>query len=113
MRIAGLIIPFVLLGSAVAQEAKTELTKWQDGKAACVSLTYDDSSINQFRIDIPLLNERNMPGTFFIETGSIVGSKNLPMFVGRPPMDIIRETASVPTNKENALERISLLNYLN
>ena len=102
----------LLLAPLYAQEPVTELTKWQDAKAACVSLTYDDSSINQFRIDVPLLNERNMPGTFFIITGDIQGSKYQPTFVGRPVMDIIRESATVPTTRENALERTSLLNYL-
>src|SRR5262250_1338584 len=89
-----------------AEPAHTEITKWQDGKDACVSLTFDDSSINQFRIDIPLLNERHMPGTFFVITNGIEGSKNAPAFVGRPMMDIIRESAQTPTNKENALERL-------
>lgn len=95
-----------------AQEPRTEITKWQDGKQACVSLTFDDSSVNQFRIDMPLLNERGLPGTFFIETGNIEGSHYRPAFAGRPVMDIIRESEKVPTTKENALERTSLLNYL-
>ncbi|HXB69394.1 MAG TPA: polysaccharide deacetylase family protein [Candidatus Acidoferrales bacterium] len=95
-----------------AEPARTEIMKWQDGKDACISLTFDDSSINQFRIDMPLLNERGMPGTFFIETGAIQGSRNQPAFVGRPIMDIIRESAKAPTSKDNALERTSMLNYL-
>lgn len=94
------------------QEQTTEIAKWQDGKAACVSLTYDDSSINQFRIDMPLLDERHMPGTFYIVTGAIQGLKNGPTFVGRPIMDIIRESGKVTTTKDNALERTSALNYL-
>jgi len=101
-----------LLTPAWGQEPRTEITKWQDGKAACISLTYDDSTINQFRIDIPLLNERHIPGTFFVITGDIQGSRNQPTFVGRPIMEILRESAPVPTTKENALERISMLNYL-
>src|SRR5438045_1492395 len=104
---------WILLAAPLwGQDPRTEITKWQDDKAACVSLTYDDSSINQFRIDIPLLNERSMPGTFFIVTGDIHGSRNQPTFVGRPVMDIIRESAKIPTTKENALERTSMLNYL-
>ena len=99
-------------GTVWAQDPRTEITKWQDGKQACVSLTFDDSSINQFRIDMPLLNERGLPGTFFIETGNIVGSRYRPAFAGRPIMDIIRQSEKVPTTKENALERTSLLNYL-
>ena len=106
------LLGLLLLAPVWAEEPHTEIMKWQDGKAACVSLTYDDSSINQFRIDIPLLNERNMPGTFFVVTGDIEGSRNQPIFVGRPIMDILRESEKTPTTKENALERISVLNYL-
>src|SRR5947209_17143012 len=95
-----------------AQPPHTDITKWQDGKEACISLTFDDSSINQFRIDMPLLNERRIPGTFFVITNGIQGSKNAPAFVGRPMMEIIRESAQIPTNQQNALERLSLLNYL-
>src|SRR5258706_8446866 len=95
-----------------AETPRTEITKWQDGKQACVSLTFDDSSINQFRIAIPLLNERGLRGTFFIITGGIQGSRNKPVFAGRPMMDIIRESAAVPTTKQNLLERTSLLNHL-
>jgi peptidoglycan/xylan/chitin deacetylase (PgdA/CDA1 family) len=107
-----IILGLLLLAPVLAQEPQTEITKWQDGKAACVSLTYDDSSINQFRIDIPLLNDRNMLGTFFIITGNIQGTRNQPTFTGRPIMDILRESEKVPTTKENSLERISMLNYL-
>jgi peptidoglycan/xylan/chitin deacetylase (PgdA/CDA1 family) len=99
-------------GTVWAQDPRTAITRWQDGKQACVSLTFDDSSINQFRIDMPLLNERGLPGTFFIETGNIVGSRYRPAFAGRPIMDIIRQSEKVPTTRENALERTSLLNYL-
>ena len=58
-----IIVGLLLLAPLLAEEPQTEITKWQDGKSACVSLTYDDSSINQFRIDIPLLNERNTQTT--------------------------------------------------
>jgi peptidoglycan/xylan/chitin deacetylase (PgdA/CDA1 family) len=102
---------FVLAVHA-ADTPRTEITKWQDGKDACISLTFDDSSINQFRIDIPLLNERSIPGTFFIITGDIQDSKHQPAFVGRPMMEIIRESAGTPTNEQNVFERLSLLNYL-
>ena len=90
----------------------TEITKWQDGKQACVSLTFDDSSINQFRIGIPLLNERGLPATFFVITGNIPGSRFRASFTGRPIMEIIRESETVPTSRENLFERTSLLNYL-
>ena len=95
-----------------AELPRTEITKWQDGKAACVSITYDDSSLNQFRVAEPLMNERHLVGTFFVVTGGIQGSKNQAAFVGRPIMDILRESQTVPTTKDNLLERVSLLNYL-
>ncbi|MEX2260836.1 MAG: polysaccharide deacetylase family protein [Bryobacteraceae bacterium] len=106
-------IGLLLVAALRGQETPhTEITKWQDGKQACVSPTFDDSSINQFRIGIPLLNERGLPATFFIVTGNIPGSRYRASFVGRPMMDIIRESASVPTTKENLFERTSLLNHL-
>src|SRR5215813_13254543 len=56
----------VVAGLHAAEPPRTEITRWQDGKEACISLSFDDSSINQFRVDIPLLNERRIPGTFFV-----------------------------------------------
>jgi peptidoglycan/xylan/chitin deacetylase (PgdA/CDA1 family) len=100
------------LAPVSGQESATEITKWPDGKLAAVSITFDDSTINQFRIALPLLNERGLPATFFVITGEIPGSKYLPTFVGRPIMEIIRESATVPTNAQNALERSSMLRYL-
>jgi len=95
-----------------AQAPQSEIAKWQDGKDACVSITYDDSTPNQFRIAIPLMDERRLPGTFFIITGDIEGSKYQPHFAGRPIATILRESATIPTNKDNMLERTSLVNYL-
>lgn len=100
------------VASVSGQEPRTAITKWQDGKLAAVSITFDDSTINQFRIALPMLNERRLPATFFVITGEIPGSEHRPMFVGRPIVEIIRESATVPTNKDNALERSSMLRYL-
>jgi peptidoglycan/xylan/chitin deacetylase (PgdA/CDA1 family) len=103
----------VLCAASVAgQEPRTEITKWQDGKLAAVSITFDDSTINQFRVALPMLNERGLPATFFVITGEIPGSEYRPTFVGRPIMEIIRESAKIPTNKDNAYERSSMLRYL-
>jgi peptidoglycan/xylan/chitin deacetylase (PgdA/CDA1 family) len=106
------IASLMCVAPASGQEPRTEITKWQDGKLAAVSITFDDSTINQFRIALPMLNERGLPATFFVITGEIPGSEHRPMFVGRPIMEIIRESARVPTNKDNALERSSMLRYL-
>ena len=97
------VVPTLLMVAPLCPQS--EVTKWQDGKDACISITYDDSSINQFRVAIPLMNERGLPGTFFIITGDIDGSKYQPAFIGRPIKEILRESEKTPTTKENMLER--------
>jgi peptidoglycan/xylan/chitin deacetylase (PgdA/CDA1 family) len=92
--------------------SQTTILKWQDGKEGCATLTFDDGSINQFRIAVPLLNERNLHATFFIITGDIPGSNYPPAFIGRPIQKIIDESASIPVNKDNLFERYSALYYL-
>ena len=96
----------------VAGFSQTQILKWQDGKEGCVTLTYDDGSANQFRFAVPLMNERGLPATFFIITGDIPGAKYQPTFVGRPIREIIRESETVLTDKNNFFERCSALRYL-
>lgn len=91
---------------------KTELLKWKDGKRAAISLTYDDGSINQFRVALPLMEEQGFPGTFFINTGQIPGSEFQARFIGRAVEEIIAETAAVPTNPDNLFERASAVGFL-
>src|SRR4029079_12630635 len=80
---------------------------------ATVTLTFDDSTENQFRIAMPLLNQRGLHGTFFIITGEIEGSRYWPTLISkRPIMEIIRESQHIPTTKENVLERTTMLRYL-
>ena len=50
------------MASLAGQEPSTTITKWQDGKAAAVSITFDDSTINQFRIAVPMMKQRRLPG---------------------------------------------------
>jgi peptidoglycan/xylan/chitin deacetylase (PgdA/CDA1 family) len=97
---------------ATGQVAKTEITKWQYGKTGAVSLTYDDDSINQFRVAVPIMDSFGFPATFFIITGNIQGSEHHGTFIGRPMKTIIDETARVPTNKDNFFERASAIGYL-
>ena len=85
----------------------TEIAKWQDGKAAAVSLTYDDNSANQFRVAVPLMGRLGFPATFHIITGEIEGSRYHGTFVGRPVAEIVRETAGVATGPGNFFERAS------
>ena len=95
-----------------AQVGQTEITKWQYGKNGAVSLTYDDGSINQFRVAVPLMDSVGFPATFFIITGQIPGSQYHGTFIGRPTKTIIAETATIPTNKDNFFERASALPFL-
>lgn len=97
---------------AVGQVGKTEITKWQDGKNGAVSLTYDDGSINQFRVAVPIMDNFRLPATFFIITGNIPGSRYHGTFVGRPTNAIITETGNIPTNKDNFFERASAIGFL-
>jgi peptidoglycan/xylan/chitin deacetylase (PgdA/CDA1 family) len=109
------LLTFLLIllpGTVKSQTQLTTITKWQDNKPAAVCITYDDASINQFKIAIPLMDERGIPGTFFIITGDIPGSRYQPKFIGRPMETIIRETATVPTGEANFYERLSLVRYL-
>ncbi|MDB5134321.1 MAG: polysaccharide deacetylase family protein [Mucilaginibacter sp.] len=90
----------------------TEITEWQYGKNGAVSLTYDDASRNQFTRALPVMERLKLPATFFVITGPIKGSKYQGKFVGRPVQEIIKESATVPTNDQNFLERCSAAGYL-
>jgi peptidoglycan/xylan/chitin deacetylase (PgdA/CDA1 family) len=90
----------------------TEITKWQYGRNGAVSITYDDGSINQFLKAVPVMNNLNFPGTFFINTGSVPGSKYKGRFIGRPVKSIIEEAKTIPTGKANVYERASAARYL-
>jgi peptidoglycan/xylan/chitin deacetylase (PgdA/CDA1 family) len=93
-----------------ADPGYTEITKWPDNKRAAVSLTYDDGSVNQFRVAKPIMDSLGMPGTFFINTTKVKGSTK-GKFIGRPAQVIIKESASVKTNAENFFERASLVRF--
>jgi peptidoglycan/xylan/chitin deacetylase (PgdA/CDA1 family) len=97
---------------AHGQVGQTEITKWQYGKNAAVSLTYDDGSLNQFRVAVPIMDSFGFPATFFIITGNLPGSQYHGTFIGRPTAEIIQETATVPTNKHNFFERASAIAFL-
>jgi len=90
----------------------TEIEKWQDGKKSAVSLTYDDGSINQFQVALPIMNKLQFPATFYINTGNIDGSQYQRKFIGRPLDEIIKETAKTPTNTGNLFERASAIRVI-
>lgn len=112
--IGPVIIGLVIISGPVAsgQVGTTEITKWQYGKTAAVSLTYDDGSINQFRVAVPIMDSFAFPATFFIITGEIPGSHYHGTFVGRPAKDIVQETPAIPTNADNFFERASAIGFL-
>jgi peptidoglycan/xylan/chitin deacetylase (PgdA/CDA1 family) len=95
-----------------AQIGTTTVTEWQYGKSGAVSITYDDASRNQFTQALPVMEKIRMPATFFVITGPIKGSKYQGKFIGRPVEDIIKESATIPTNDQNFLERCSAAGYL-
>ncbi len=110
--LALIVLMWASSGFARGQAGPTEITKWQDGKRAAISLTFDDGSLNQFRVAVPLMNSLGLTATFHIITGDISGSRYHGAFIGRPAEDIIRETARVPTNKDNFFERASAIGHL-
>ena len=111
---ASTVLGFLVIsaGSAAGQLGQTQIAKWQYGKSAAVSLTYDDGSINQFRVAVPIMDTFGLPATFFIITGDIPGSRFHGTFIGRPTNAIVQETANIPTNKDNFFERASAIGFL-
>lgn len=113
-------LPIIMIGLASLglqsgcgrEDLETEIAKWQDGKVAAISLTYDDNSANQFRVAVPLMTRLGLPATFHIITGEIEGSRWHGAFIGRPASDVLRETARVPTGPDNFLERASAIGRL-
>jgi len=79
-----LVILFLNFFYEQATKAQTEITKWYHGKKGAVSVTFDDGSVNQFHYALPILENLHMPGTFYIITGPIAGSKYHGKFIGRP-----------------------------
>lgn len=105
----------ILLSSASYAQppaGTTGIEKWQYGKRGAVSITYDDGSINQFRKAIPMMNSYGLPGTFFINTGNIPGSAYPAKFIGRPVAEILKESVSVPVDRNNFFERASAARFL-
>ena len=110
----GLQLLFIFLiacnSNKQAQSGYTTITKWQNNKKAAISLTFDDGTINQLTVARPIMNKLGFHATYFIITGKIKGSAK-GKFIGRPPEQIIKETAMVKTNADNLFERASLIAY--
>ena len=58
----------------------------------------------------PILDSLGLPATFYIITGKVEGSGK-GKFIGRDPMEIIKETESVKTDSSNFFERASLIAF--
>lgn len=54
--------------------AGNEITRWRDNHPAAVSLAFDDGYLSQVQNAIPLLNSKQIKGTFFLVTGFIPGN---------------------------------------
>lgn len=106
------LLSFLFWSCKEDNSGQTEITKWQYNKKGAVSITYDDGNINQFKNAMPVMDSLGLPGTFFIVTGEIPGSQYKAKFIGRPAEEIIRETKTIPTNKDNFFERASAIGYL-
>jgi peptidoglycan/xylan/chitin deacetylase (PgdA/CDA1 family) len=100
------------VGLCRAQVGQTTITEFQNGKNGALSITYDDASRHQFTRALPLMERLKLPATFFVITGPITGSQYHGKFVGRPVEQIIRESASIPTDEHNFFERCSAAGYL-
>jgi peptidoglycan/xylan/chitin deacetylase (PgdA/CDA1 family) len=76
-----------------------------------VSLTFDDGSINQFRKAVPILTSWASRHVLHHHGRGA----RLPVygtFTGRDPQAIVRETAHVPTGKDNLFERAAAIGHL-
>ena len=91
---------------------QTTIAEWQFDKKAAVSITYDDGIPTQFTEAMPIMNELHFPGTFFIVTGDMNGSGYHSKFIGRQVKEIMIETKTVSTNKNNFFERASAAKFL-
>jgi peptidoglycan/xylan/chitin deacetylase (PgdA/CDA1 family) len=108
----GLNISFAFIFTSGLCEAQTTITEWQYGKNGAISITYDDASRHQFTRALPLMERLKLPATFFVITGPITGSQYHGKFVGRPVAKIINQSATIPTDSANFLERCSAAGYL-
>src|ERR1700761_196775 len=99
-------------GLSRAQSVPVSITQWQYDRNGAVSITYDDASRHQFTRALPVMEKLKLPATFFVITGPITGSQYQGKFVGRPVQNIIKESATIPTDEHNFLERCSAAGYL-
>jgi peptidoglycan/xylan/chitin deacetylase (PgdA/CDA1 family) len=112
MKKAVCVLLYCIFFQLIAQ-SQTTITKWKDDKKGAVSITYDDGNRNQFKYMLPVMDRLQIPATFYIMTGPIIGSQYPTKFIGRPVQEIMKEAELVPTNATNYFERASAAKYLN
>ncbi|THH40727.1 polysaccharide deacetylase family protein [Neolewinella litorea] len=108
-----ILIPALLILSVPLRSqapGTTVIERWPDGKRGAVSITFDDGIITQFTVARPILDSLELDATFYVITGKIEGSGQ-GKFIGRPPAEIIAETARIPTDSTNLFERASLIAF--
>ncbi len=108
-----IILTVFLIFFQLCAHTQTTITKWKDDKKGAVSITFDDGNRNQFKYALPILERLQLPATFYVITGPIIGSQYPGKFIGRNVDDIIKETATIPTDSTNYFERASAAKYLN
>ena len=45
--------------------------RWPDGKAAAISLTFDDARLTQVEAGLPILDEHGVKATFYVSFASM------------------------------------------
>lgn len=109
------LLVFLASSACVSKKApvgRTRICTWAQDKNGAVSITYDDGIRTQFSQVLPIMQQLQLPGTFFVITGPIQGSTHPTTFLGRPVATILRSTLQQPTNASNFFERASAARYL-
>jgi peptidoglycan/xylan/chitin deacetylase (PgdA/CDA1 family) len=82
---SGIILSALLYGNSIININAQKLTTTSYGffyrispvyqfKQSIVTLSFDDSYLNQFKVGIPILKEHGLPATFYVITGTIDSS---------------------------------------
>jgi peptidoglycan/xylan/chitin deacetylase (PgdA/CDA1 family) len=92
---------------------KYRVTPWSDNKKAAVTVTLDDDCDGQFIYGVPIMNARNIKGTFFIITGdgyTCDGATNWPAYVNAASYGH-EVTAHTVTHQDLTTQSSTQVNY--
>ncbi len=109
---ATIALSATLFGARAQKIGESSITTWPDDKRAAVSITYDDGTLNQFRVAVPIMDRLNLPGTFYINTSNLPGSTFTARHICRSWQEIAGEAKTIPTDTENVFERTSAMRFL-